>query len=155
MFKKFVSSLVALVLVCGCSSSSVSTASAELDIKATAKQLVSDIGLTDTMDELSNDRQVMGLFLFDTDTVSESSVYIANNQSADIIGIFKTSNVDSCKASIKTYLENQKAQMQNYYPDEVFKIDNAYLEDNGTIVILAVCKDIELAKKKADAILGK
>jgi hypothetical protein len=71
------------------------------------------------------------------------------------VGVFETTDADSCRSAIQTYLDSTKTQMQNYYPDEVFKLDNAVVEDNGSTVILIACSDLESAKKEADSILGK
>ena len=45
--------------------------------------------------------------------------------------------------------------MQNYYPDEVFKVDNAVVEDNGSLIVLIICDDLEAAKKEAGTLLGQ
>ncbi len=154
MLKKFVSSLVIVTLLAGCSSSTASTANAAIDVESTATKIVSDLKLTDKMDSIES-KIVQGLFFFDDGVVTSDSVYIANDKTADTVGVFETSNVDSCKESISTYLKSQKEQMQNYYPDEVFKIDNAIVEDNGSVVILVICNDIETAQKEVDSLLGK
>ena len=74
---------------------------------------------------------------------------------AIMVGVFATTDVDSCKQSITDYLKNLKQTVQSYSPDEVFKIDNAIIEDNGKEVIVVVCNDIETAKKEVDSLLGK
>ena len=154
MLKKFVSSMLAIAMLAGCSNAASSASAEELDPAKTAASLVDELKLNDTVSLIEESRIVMGLFFFDKDIITESSVYIADSSSADIVGVFKTTDVDSCKTSIQEYLDTQKIQMQNYYPDEVFKIDNAYLKDNGSVVILIVCNDIEKAKKSANKILG-
>ena len=154
MLKKSASSLLAAAMLAGCSGTAATASSEDIDTAKTASSLVDELKLNDTVSLIEESRIVMGLFFFDEDVVTESSVYIADNSSADIVGVFKTADTESCEASIKEYLATQKEQMQNYYPDEVFKIDNAYLKDNGSVVILIVCNDIEKAKKAADSILG-
>ena len=44
--------------------------------------------------------------------------------------------------------------MQNYYPDEVFKIDNAIVQEAGDKVVLIVTNDIENARKIAESVLS-
>lgn len=155
MLKKFVSSALAALLLVGCSSSSASTAEVTSDDAAsTAQKIVTDLKLTDKMDSVE-DKIVQGLFFFDDGVVTAESVYIANDKTADVVGVFATTDVDSCKSAIKTYLKSQKEQMQNYYPDEVFKLDNAVIEDNGKEVILVVCSNIEDAQTEVNTILGK
>ncbi|MEE3486848.1 MAG: DUF4358 domain-containing protein [Bulleidia sp.] len=154
MLRKFVSSVLCLFLLTACGSS---TASEAAETNAAAEQtakIVSDLNLKDTMDEVQP-RIITGLFFFEEGTVSDSSVYIANNKTADVVGVFVTDQIDKTKEAVTTYLQTQKAQMESYYPDEVFKIDNAIVDDNGSEVVLIVCNDLEAAKKEAAAILGK
>jgi hypothetical protein len=94
-------------------------------------------------------------FFFEDGAVKSSSLYLANDQTADVVGVFETENMDSAKMSVRTYLETTKLQNQNYNPDEVFKIDNAVIDDNGKTLILIVCDDLESAKKEAKTALGK
>ncbi|NCB33860.1 MAG: DUF4358 domain-containing protein [Erysipelotrichia bacterium] len=155
MLKKFVSSLIITALLAGCSSSSAAaSAGSAADVAGTASKIVSDLKLTDKMDSIES-KIVQGLFFFEDGIVTSDSVYIANDKTADTVAVFATTNVDSCRESISTYLKTQKEQMQNYYPDEVFKIDNAIVEDNGSEVIMVVCNDIETAQKEVDSLLGK
>lgn len=154
MLKKFVTSVIALFLLAGCSSGSSAEAAAAADPASDAAKIVEDLNLSDHMDQVQ-DRIVSGLFFFDEGVVTQSAVYIANDKSADVVGVFETTDADSCRKAIQTYLDSAKTQMQNYFPDEVFKLDNAVVEDNGSTVILIACSDLEGAKKEADSILGK
>lgn len=154
MLKKFVTSMLALFMLAGCSGASSSASAATADPSSEAAKIVEDLNLSDHMDQVQ-DRIVSGLFFFDEGVVTQSAVYIANDKSADVVGVFETTDVDSCRSAIQTYLDSTKTQMQNYYPDEVFKLDNAVVEDNGSTVILIACSDLESAKKEADSILGK
>ena len=151
MFRKFVSSLCAVVMLCGCGSQ---PASSRPDTAALAAKAVKDLGLEEKTEELE-DRIVQGLFFFEEDTLESSSVYIHNDSSADIVAVFDAKDVDSCREKIDTYLQTTKLQMQNYYPDEVFKVENAVVEDNGSLIVLIVCDDLQAAKKEADTLLGK
>lgn len=152
MLKKFVSSLLAIVLLAGCGSSQSPAASSTC--ADTAASLVSELGLSDTTKEVS-DRIIKGLFFFEDGTITDSSLYIANDKSANMVGVFDTTDMEATKGKIKDYLSTLKSQMQSYYPDEVFKIDNAVQEDNGTRIIVIVCDDLEKAQTDAENALGK
>ena len=151
MLKKFVSSLLVIGLLAGCGSTQ--SAAASTTCADTAASLVDELGLTDTTKEAS-DRVITGLFFFEEGTITDSSLYIANDKSANLVGVFDTTDMDATKSKIKDYLSTLKAQMQSYYPDEVFKIDNAVQEDNGTRIIVIVCDDLEAAKTDARKALG-
>jgi hypothetical protein len=149
MFRKFVSSLAAILLLAGCSGEGSSASPT-----TTGEKIVKNLKLTEKMDAM-DESQINGLFFFEDGAVKSSSLYLANDQTADVVGVFETENMDSAKKSVRTYLETTKLQNQNYNPDEVFKIDNAVIDDNGKTLILIVCDDLESAKKEAKTALGK
>ncbi len=148
MYRKFVSSFIALALLAGCSSSgkSVSAGSA-------GEKIVKELKLGDKMDKM-DESATEGLFFFSDGVVTSSSLYLANDRSADAVGVFETKDVESCRRSIKDYLETTKAQNLSYNPEEVFKLDNAVVSDNGKTVIMVVCDDLESARKLVKEILG-
>ena len=148
MLKKFVSSFLCMLMLFGCGSSTSAGESAS----AQAEKIVTELNLTDKMDKVE-DRIIKGLFFFEEGTLKDSSVYIANDKSADIVAVFESDDTAAVKERVNTYLATAKEQMQNYYPDEVFKIDNAIVQEAGDKVILIVTGDIENAKKVAESIL--
>ena len=148
MLKKFVSSFLCVLMLFGCGSSTSAGESAS----AQAEKIVSELNLTDKMDKVE-DRIIKGLFFFEEGTLKDSSVYIANDKSADIVAVFESEDTAAVKERVNTYLATAKEQMQNYYPDEVFKIDNAIVEEAGDKVVLIVTGDIENAKKVAESVL--
>ncbi len=149
MLKKFVSSFLALLLLVGCGAGQ----SAGTDPAKDAEKIVSELGIGDKM-EAVQERVVRGLFFFDEGLIEKCSVYIANDKTADVVGVFDTSDPKAAREKIDAYLASAKEQMQNYYPDEVFKIDNAVVEEKGNRIVLIVTSDIESAKKLAQSVLG-
>ena len=148
MLKKFVSSFLCMLMLFGCGSSTSAGESAS----AQAVKIVTELNLTDKMDKVE-DRIIKGLFFFEEGTLKDSSVYIANDKSADIVAVFESEDTAAVKERVNSYLATAKEQMQNYYPDEVFKIDNAIVEEAGDKVVLIVTGDIENAKKVAESVL--
>ena len=148
MLKKFVSSFLCMLMLFGCGSSTSAGESAS----AQAEKIVTELNLTDKMDKVE-DRIIKGLFFFEEGTLKDSSVYIANDKSADIVAVFESEDTAAVKERVNSYLATAKEQMQNYYPDEVFKIDNAIVEEAGDKVVLIVTGDIENAKKVAESVL--
>ncbi len=151
MLKKFVSSFLALVMLAGCGSATGGSKAAAAD---QAQSIIKDLGLTEKLEQV-DDRIIQGLFFFDEGLVDEAAFYIANDKSADAVGIFKTEDPDKVTEYVTDYLKATKEQMQNYYPDEVFKIDNAVVESGDGRVVLIISEDIEKAKSEAKKILGK
>lgn len=147
MFKKIVSSFLALWMLYGCVGGGAGK-NDTADCATQAAQIVKALGMEEKMDAVQ-DRVIQGLFFFEDGVIQDQALYIANDKSADIVGVFTVNDMDSAKASIQTYLKTLKAQMQNYYPDEVFKIDNAVLMNDDTKIILIIANDLEKAKEEA------
>lgn len=155
MLKKFVSSILAVTLLCGCGSAKEPTVeTSSEDVHEISKDLVEDLGMSDHMDEVK-DRVVNGLFFFEEGDLDAGSVYLANNKTADVVGVFVANDMDNTKKCVETYLSTLKEQTLTYSPDELFKIDNAIIKDNGKMLILVVCDDIEKGNADVDKALGK
>ena len=162
MFKKFVSSLIVMLLVVGCSSNKVEETPkeeevAEFNIADVTKKLCEDLGLYESLSEFPSNRMNAMLFQNDEEALSEGALYLSSDKKADTIGLFKTDNKDKCIEYINTYIESLKDRANNYTPEETFKIDKAIVETNedGSLVAFVICDDIELAKEKVNEILGK
>ena len=140
---------MAVLLLVGCGSSSGSAKPS-----TAAEQLVKNLNLSSKMDAM-DESQTQGLFFFADGAVKSSSLYLANDKSADIVGVFEAEDVSSVRESVETYLETTKLQNQTYNPEEVFKLDNAVIDDNGKTVVVVVCDDLESAKKEVKSVLGK
>lgn len=172
MLKKFVSSLLMITLLVGCGSSTPSSSTSSTttenttteakendsekdleQVKKLASQIVDDLGLQESV-VAAKDRIIPGIFFFEEGTVSASAFYLADKK-ADSVGVFKANDVEACKECVKTYLETLKAQLQTYAPDEIFKVDNAIVEEKDGLVVMIVCDDIESARQEANKILGK
>lgn len=150
MLKKFVSSLLAAIVLVGCGQSS-----AQVNPDTQAKSIVESLELTDKMDEVQ-DRVIKGVLFLDDTMISDASLYIANDSTADLVGVFTVQDgqMDAVKEKLEDYLSTTKSQMESYYPDEVFKIDNAVMENNDDTIILIVTNDIESAKSLAQDALN-
>ena len=166
MLKKFVSSLMAVMLLVGCGGSSAEEpvqepAAEKADVAAIAADIVKDLELGDLVTEAKT-RIVYGSFFNaregDEDCpVTDASAYLPNEKNSDSVGVFSVSDNEAAMAMLNDYLSAQKALSEMYSPEEVFKITNAIVEssDDGSLIIMVVCNDIEAAKKKVAAVLSK
>jgi len=155
MLKKFVSSVLAVVLLAGCGKSSEAAPSSTMTASGMCAEIVENLGM-ENMQEIKQ-RNVIGLFLAgEREISSDCSAYMSTTSgSSDTVGVFVTEDTDQVIEYVNEYLEEQKAQTQTYFPEEVFKISNAVVESNDTTVILVVADDIEKAKQEALALLGQ
>lgn len=163
MLKKFVSSMLAVLLITGCSApaSSDSPESAPVShapVEQMADGLVKDLGMSELKEV--KERVLYGMF-FETkkdaedNFVTNGKVYRGEDKNADTIGVFETTDTEKCLEYLNKYLDTQKANSQMYSPEEVFKIDNAILETSkdGSVVVLVVSSEIEKAQTAVNELL--
>ena len=152
MLKKFVSSILAVLLLAGCSAGSAKSEEVLPSFSAseTAKEIVKDLELTDSMQELKEKNVIRMFFQGEEDVVTDSSVYRStDNGNSDTIGVFVTRDNARVKEYLNAYLDDIKAQTETYYPEEVFKISNAVIEEKEGLIILIIAENIEKAKTTA------
>ena len=152
MLKKFVSSLLAILLLAGCASggSAASEKNPGFSAASTAQEIVKDLGLTDSMQELKQKNVVRMFFQGQEDAVTDCSVYRStDNGNSDTAGVFVTNDNAKVKEYLDAYLKDIKAQTETYFKEEVFKISNAVVEEKDGIVILVIAEDIEKARTTA------
>lgn len=165
MLKKFVSSMLAIMLLTGCGGSAAadegSSAATEKTCAEIASGLVSDLGLSDVVTEAKT-RVVYGSFFSAREgdeglPVSDAAAYLPADKNSDTVGVFRTDDAETVKTMLEEYLSAQTALSQMYSPEEVFKISNAIVDTSadGKTVVLVVCNDIEDAKVKVAKALGK
>ena len=150
MLKKFVSSILCVLLLAGCGATSAGSAvSAEKE----AEQIVSELGLSDKITQM-DERVVKGLFFFEEGLVEDAKLYMdSTNQNPDLVGVFKTSDPDAGKKKVDDYLVTLKETTQMYNPDAVFKIDNAIVKEGADQVVVIVADDIEKANKVVESLV--
>ena len=149
MLKKFVSSVLAVILLVGCSSAD-STASRKPAAEVAAK-IVKDLKLEDSVQEASS-RVVNGLLFFDEGDITDGSLYLSQNK-GDTVAVFYTEDTDKVMAKTEEYLRTLKAQLETYAPSEVFKVDNGIVASGDGIVLVIICDDLQSAKEEAETIL--
>jgi len=166
MLKKFVSSILAIVLLAGCGSKEgkdqgASETQNQQTCAEIAETLVNDLDLGDSVTEAKT-RVVYGSFFNAREgdeglPVTDAAAYLPAEKNSDTVAVFETTDAETVKTLLETYLSAQKALSEMYSPEEVFKISNAVIDTNndGSLVVLTVCSDIEAAKAKVSVVLGK
>ncbi|MDD6258463.1 MAG: DUF4358 domain-containing protein [Erysipelotrichaceae bacterium] len=160
MSKKFVSSVLAVLLLAGCSSSSAKTESKKeetkkIDVGDAAAQIVSDLGL-ENMTE-TPEKVLSGMFFTgDEDAFTDGAAYLSSTPTiSDTVAVFNTKDVSKCEEDLNTYVDNTKNTAAAYNGEELTKFDNLVLEDNGSTVVMIISADKDAAQKAADKVLGK
>ena len=149
MLRKFVSSVLAVMLLAGCGGTQ-NTDSHEPAADVAAR-IVKDLHLEENVAE-TTDRMLNGLLFFDEGDISEGTLYLSQNK-ADTVAVFYTEDPDKVMEKTKVYLKTLKAQLETYAPSEVFKVDNGIVEHNDYMVLVIICDDLQSAKEEAEKIL--
>ncbi|MBR2067838.1 MAG: DUF4358 domain-containing protein [Solobacterium sp.] len=165
MLKKFVSSLLIIVLLISCGSKNNSNEEAgsnqatikDLSVADAAKKLAEDLGMINELTEFPSNRTLAMLFQNDKEAVEEAALYLSSDKKADTVGVFKVKETEKCKEYIQSYISSLKDRANNYTPEETFKIDKAIVEtnDDSSIIVFVIADNIEDAKGKVNALLGK
>lgn len=144
------------VLLAGCSgsvgtgsSSEVSTASsgAEETAKTAAEKaesLMSSVTFAGEMVAVSADSLELRLG-FTSDGITDYAAYICGSGAyPDEFGVFtaeSTEKADEIKAALEKRIETQRATYQDYTPDEMYKFDDCFVKQDGSLVYYAVTAD--------------
>ena len=159
MFRRFASSILAVFLLCSCtvdmSSSAEETQYADLtQAQKDCRRLIANLNM-ENMEAVKN-RIVKGQFFMGEDIVDDAGVYYSKETgNTDTVAVFYTADTETVLPYITDYLEEKVRDTKGQYPDQVFKISNAVLDHDDSVIILVICSDIEDAKKEVAAFLNK
>ena len=146
MLKRFVSSLLVVTLLCGCSSApkeEAPAAEATIDVKAEGARLVETLNLGDIVTDI-DEKTASAMIGFD-EHVLEQSVYVSKLSTADLVIVVRTDDMASTKDTITRYHQDLRAQMENYFPEEVGKMDKYVAKEQGDIYYYIICDDADAA----------
>lgn len=85
-----------------------------------------------------------------SDTVNYSGYLCASGAMPDEFGIFEAVDADAAdriKTALESRIESQRKTYTDYTPDEVYKLDDSFVEVNGNVVCYAICADNSKAKE--------
>lgn len=131
------------LLAAGCGSSAVK----EIDAKALADTLASEVTYEDSLEVL--DEEVAGVYFELEDDVT-TSLYMGSGSTAEEVAVFAASDEETAKkqlSHVQDFLDDQKESFQDYIPEEAKRIDDAVLVQRGKYVILCVSADSAKAEE--------
>lgn len=159
MMKKIFLIILCVFTLTSCSSTTSTSVSYQQESEAEieARQLVSILNMNlDSMSKVK-DRVVKGMVLNgDTNVSSDFCLYRSNEEgNYDTVGVFFTKDMETLKTYVEDYLSALKSEVNKNYPEEVFKISNAIIENNDDSLIFIISTDIETAKEQVKDILSE
>lgn len=155
--KKILLSVITAALVCGLcgcgsstggsssssSSSSSSASQTTLSAKEKAEKLLGAVEFP-SMVEVTADKLDI-YFGITEDEVKEYSVYICGSGAMpDEFGVFVAKDADTAakiKAEVEKRIESLRKTYSDYTPKEMYKLDDSFIDVNGSTVCYAVCAD--------------
>lgn len=159
MMKKLFLTILCIFTLTSCTTSSTSTTSvsSESEAEIEARQLVSILDMDqDTMSRVK-DRVVKGMVLNgDTSASNDFCLYRSSiDGNYDTVGVFYTEDMELLKTYVDSYIQTLKSEVNKNYPEEVFKISNAVIDNNDETLILIITTNIESAKEQVNEILSE
>lgn len=137
-------------------SSASNAATSEADVKSASERVAELAGQIElpSMAEVTADN--LSTFLgIDSEKVSEFSAQIcASGAMPDEFGVFVAVDENAAadiKSTLESRIEKQRDTYKDYTPDEMYKFDDCFAEQDGNCVFYAICADNKLA---ADILKG-
>ncbi|WP_313131959.1 DUF4358 domain-containing protein [Anaerocolumna sp.] len=118
----------------------------DIDVKATANSLLSEIKYEDQLSEVNYD------IVYDMEdiNITESVVYVSSGATAEEIAAIKCETKEDAakvETALKERVEEQKESFENYVPEELDKLGKAVIVKSGNTVVLSVSNDDAKAKE--------
>lgn len=135
MKKVWLSLCVMIVVLSGCASEKKT-----IDLKNLENELLAEVEFDDEMSLLD---EKMANMLYDIDNAKKSVVYIGSGATSEEIALFEFESLEDAKAGYekaKERIEKQKEDYAKYIPEEVQRLENALISQNGNFVIVCVAK---------------
>lgn len=111
-----------------------------IDVDELSQKLVDEV---DFEDELTQVDDMAVENLYGIDNAVNQMVYVSSGATAEEVAIFEFENADDTKtgktAALKR-IEDQKDSFEFYIPEEVKRLDNAYVTEVGNYVIVCVAE---------------
>lgn len=119
-----------------------------------AYQINERAAFSETLTELDTNGAEQYYFLNPND-YSEITAYVGTKSVCDGFVIIKTSDTSTIKEKLNTHLKRMRSSYSEYRPDQVYKLDNAFMgEHNGTVVLI-VSSDKALSEQIFNEYLKK
>lgn len=151
MKKKILAALIAAVTLTfsGCGSKS----EPEINIDDLAADLASGVAFDD---ELSLIDDGMITMVYDTDVFEDAVLYMGSGATAEEIAVFACEDKTAAAGALdeaKAHIESQIVSYEDYVPEEVQRLEEAIVRQEGRYVIVVVTADTDAAEKVIDGYL--
>lgn len=143
MRKTWLAALVAALLLASCGGNTAK----DVDIEALAQEIVSSVAFDDTLEAIDGSMIPM---LYDIDGYADAVLYKGSGATAEEVALFKMESPSDAKAACeeaRAHIQSQIEAYESYMPDEVSRLEDAVVRQDGNYVSVIVSADPEAAEK--------
>ncbi len=122
----------------------------DVDISALASQIVGEVSFDDSLSEIDDDMISM---LYSIDGYTDAVLYKGSGATAEEVAIFKMETTDDAKAALEeaqAHIQSQIESYESYIPEEVSRLEDAIVRQDGYYVSVVVSGDSAAAEKLLD-----
>ena len=152
--KRMVSLLLAALLALAAAGCGGAAQPKDVDVTALAAELAEKVSYDGTLKELT-EKQLSGFMTLPEG--AQAAAYMSNGTTAEEIVAAKCASEEDAKAfleTVKSYLADQRAELERYQPQEVARMEQAVLAQRGVYVVLCVSADSAAAEQIIKEHLG-
>lgn len=122
------------------------------DPATTAETVLASDGFSEQLEQLDGEI-ACAIYYMDPSTVVDSVVYCSTGATAEEVAVFVLEDEEgaaAAKSALEGRVADQKAVLESYQPNEMAKLERAYVEVRGNSVLLIVADDIDAAMSTLD-----
>lgn len=122
----------------------------DVDIGALASQIVEGVSFADSLAEIDNSMISM---LYSIEGYTDAVLYKGSGATAEEVAIFKMETTDDAKSALeeaKAHIQSQIESYESYIPEEVSRLEDAIVRQDGCYVSVVVSADSAAAEKLLD-----
>ena len=122
----------------------------DVDISALASPNVGGGSFDDSLSEIDDDMISM---LYSIDGYTDAVLYKGSGATAEEVAIFKMETTDDAKAALEeaqAHIQSQIESYESYIPEEVSRLEDAIVRQDGCYVSVVVSGDSAAAEKLLD-----
>lgn len=122
----------------------------DVDISALASEIVSGVSFDDSLAEIDDSMISM---LYSIEGYTDAVLYKGSGATAEEVAIFKMESTDDAKTALEeaqAHIQSQIESYESYIPEEVSRLEDAVVRQDGCYVSVVVSGDSVAAEKLLD-----
>ena len=145
MKKVMLAALTMAALLCSCNEQPK-----DVDIDALAQEIVEGVSFDDSLAEIDDSMISM---LYSIDGYTDAVLYKGSGATAEEVAIFQMETTDDAKTALEeaqAHIQSQIDSYESYIPEEVSRLEDAIVRQDGCYVSVVVSADSAAAEKLLD-----